>query len=82
MASSELSSSELLRRPLTLERVASVPADASVRHVDQLDAETLETFYDAVEGDRATLETDAETDHDLETGEIIVFTDYYRVVRL
>ena len=70
-----MSSSELFRRPLVLERVDSVAADANVRHVDQLDAETLELFYDALETDRSMRAENA----DLEVGEIIVFTEYYRV---
>lgn len=69
--------SELLCRSLQLERVESVTPDATVRHVDQLDTETLETFYRALEDDAASPTTES----DLEDGEIIVFTDYYRVER-
>ena len=67
---------ELLRRPLTLECAESVSRDATVRHVDQLDAETLAAFYETVDGDGSTLDADV----DLEPGEVVVFTDYYRVV--
>ncbi|WP_254761926.1 hypothetical protein [Natrinema marinum] len=69
--------SELRRRSLTLERVDSLGAAATVRHVDQLDSETLTAFYEAVGDDRAI--PAAETG--LEAGEVIVFTDYYRVER-
>ncbi len=69
--------SELRRRSLTLERVDSLGSNASVRHVDQLDSETVTAFYEAVSDDREV--PAAETD--LEAGEIIVFTDYYRVER-
>ena len=71
-----MASGELLRRPFVLERTESVPTDATVRHVDQLDTETLESFYETLEGDGSTLDATV----DLEVGEIIVFTDYYRVV--
>ncbi|MDQ2050505.1 hypothetical protein RBH26_08390 [Natronolimnohabitans sp. A-GB9] len=75
MASSELPSSEHASRPLRLECVESIPAGTTTRHVDQLDTETLDTFYAALDGDRSLLEADT----DLEIGEVIVFTEYYRV---
>ncbi|WP_226480506.1 hypothetical protein [Natrinema amylolyticum] len=61
-----------------LERVESVAANATIRHVDQLDTKTLAAVYRAVSEDRPV--STAETD--LEPGEIIVFTDYYRVERV
>ncbi|ELY41260.1 hypothetical protein [Natronorubrum tibetense] len=72
-----LASSEILRRSRHLERVESVTAEATVRHVDQLDTETLDAFYSALTADRPVSEADV----DLESGEVIVFTDYYRVAR-
>jgi len=73
-----MAASTLRSRSLTLERVESVDLNATVRHVDQLDSETLAAFYEAVTGDRAVPVTAT----DLEPGEIIVFTDYYRVERI
>ncbi len=80
-----MATSELQRRSVRpesvavqLERVPSAPADATVRHVDQLDTETLDAVYRAVADDRPV--PAAETD--LEPGEVIVFTDYYRVERV
>ncbi|WP_254525140.1 hypothetical protein [Natrinema caseinilyticum] len=73
-----MTASELRRRSVTVERVESVTATATVRHVDQLDSETLAAFYEAVTDDRPV--SPAETI--LEEGEIIVFTDYYRVERV
>ncbi|AFO57697.1 MULTISPECIES: hypothetical protein [Natrinema] len=61
-----------------LEQVESVAASATVRHVDQLDTETLAAVYRAVSNDRPV--STAATD--LEPGEILVFTDYYRVARV
>lgn len=75
MASSEQSRSDLLGRPLTVRRVESVDATATVRHVDQLDADELDAFVGLVENDRPTVAGDVS----LEEGEVIVFTDYYRV---
>ncbi|MGQ3411213.1 hypothetical protein ACT4ML_02995 [Natrinema sp. LN54] len=73
-----MAASTLRRRSLRLERVDSVATDATVRHVDQLDSETLGAVYRAVSDGRPV--TTAETD--LEPGEVIVFTDYYRVERV
>ncbi|WP_440763464.1 hypothetical protein [Natronorubrum sp. DTA7] len=72
-----MTSSDLLRRSLHLERVESVTAETTVRYVDQLDTETLDSFYGALTQGRSISATDA----DLEPGEVIVFTDYYRVTR-
>lgn len=72
-----MTASGLRQRSVTVERVESVAATATVRHVDQLDSETLAAFYEAVTDDRPV--SPAETS--LEEGEIIVFTDYYRVER-
>ncbi|ELY52960.1 hypothetical protein C493_15223 [Natronolimnohabitans innermongolicus JCM 12255] len=73
-----MASSELRSRQRRLEPVESVPPTATVRHVDQLDTETLDYFYDAVENGRA-LPADGATN--LEVGEIIVFNGYVRVER-
>ena len=72
-----MASGELLQRQVRLERVESVPTGATVRHVDQLDAATLAAFYESLEENRSLSASDV----DLEAGEIIVFTEYYRVVR-
>ncbi|MFB1063804.1 hypothetical protein [Natrinema sp. H-ect4] len=74
----DMAASTFRSRSLTLERVESVERDATVRHVDQLDSETLAAFYGAITGDR----TVPITATDLEPGEVIVFTDYYRVKRV
>lgn len=73
-----MATSTLRRRSLRLERVDSVATDATVRHIDQLDSETLGAVCRAVSGGRPV--TTVETD--LEPGEVIVFTDYYRVERV
>ena len=73
-----MAASALRRRSIHLERVESVATDATVRHVDQLDSETLESVFRAVSENRPV--PVAETD--LEPGEVIVFTDYYRVERV
>ncbi|WP_049922878.1 hypothetical protein [Halopiger djelfimassiliensis] len=78
MGSSELSANEGLRQPLTLRRVESVEPTASVRHVDQLETDTLEEFYAVVEAERSVLSPGT----DLEAGDVIVFTEYYRVDRV
>jgi|GEM_PF-231053 len=79
MAASEPSrrSVQLDRVDVRLERVESVAPDATVRHVDQLDSDTLEAVYEAISTDRSVLAAGTT----LEPGEVIVFTDYFRVER-
>jgi len=68
---------QLERVDVRLERVESVAPDATVRHVDQLDSETLEAVYTALSADRSVPAAGT----GLEPGEVIVFTDYFRVER-
>ena len=77
MAFSELSSDELLGRPLTVRTVepADVAATESIRHVDQLESSTYQEFYELLEDGQSL----AASETGLEEGEVIVFTDYYRV---
>lgn len=77
MAFSELSSDELLGRPLTVRAVepTDVAATDPIRHVDQLESATYQEFYELLEGGQS-LHAD---ETGLEAGEVIVFTDYYRV---
>ncbi|ELY45172.1 hypothetical protein [Natronorubrum sulfidifaciens] len=70
-----MATSELRGSSLKLTRIESVSADATVRHVDQLESETLDTFYTALEGNRPI--TTAEIG--LNAGDIIVGPEYYRV---
>ncbi|OLZ39792.1 hypothetical protein A6E15_01805 [Natrinema saccharevitans] len=79
MASSDLRRRAVRPEPpaVKLERIPSVPADATVRHVDQFETGTLDVIYHAVAENRPI--PAAETG--LEPGEVLVFTDYYRVER-
>ena len=63
---------------LRLRRTESVPADATVKHVDQLSAR----FYRQIEraADGSAVEIDAASTR-LSAGDIVVFTDYLRVER-
>ena len=70
-----MATSSTTSRSLTLRRVESIDAAATVRHVDQFDEETLDAFYRALEGARPL----AATGIDLEPGTVVVATDYYRV---
>lgn len=70
-----MATSSTTSRSLTLRRVESVDAATTVRHVDQLDEETLDAFYRALEGTRSL----AATGIGLEPGTIVVATDYYRL---
>lgn len=49
-----------------------IPANATVRHVDQLTDAELDAFLRLLDGE--TVPASA-----LEDGQVIVFTDYYRV---
>ena len=77
MAYSELPSDELPGRPLTARRVepADVAATDSIRHVDQLEAATYQAFYELLEAGQSL----STSELDLEAGDVIVFTEYYRV---
>jgi len=69
---------QLDRVDVRLERVESVAPDATVRHVDQLDSDTLDAVYEALSADRPVPAGRT----GLEPGEVIVFTDYFRVERV
>ncbi|WP_339102271.1 hypothetical protein [Haloterrigena salinisoli] len=73
-----MGSTELLQRRVHLERADSVSSGTTVRHVDQLGTDTLEAFYECLEENHPVPESEV----DLEAGEVIVFTEYYRVVRV
>ena len=75
MATSEQSHTDLGSRQVTVRRVESVAPPATVRHIDQLEAAALEEFLALLGSDRAV--TAAETS--LSVGDVIVFTDYYRI---
>lgn len=54
-----------------------VSADASVRHIDELHDDAQAALSTAADGGRATITEDAATD--LADGDVVRFTDYYRV---
>ena len=71
-----MSTTDAAHRTLTLSR-ASAPSGASrVRHVDELSEEASERFYACLESGTPASGVDGRTFLD---GEVIVFTDYYRV---
>jgi hypothetical protein len=61
-----------------LRRTDSVPADATVKHVDQLEDATYQRLALAVRDH--TVKIDASTTT-LAAGDVVVFTDYLRVER-
>ncbi|GAB3671816.1 hypothetical protein [Halopiger thermotolerans] len=75
MAFSEPSAGEPLTRLLTVRRVESVDSTATVRHVDQLETDEFQAFYDLLEDGQALPAEETA----LEDGDIVVFTDYFRV---
>jgi len=68
-----------VRPGLQLRRVESVNPGERVRHVDQLTERELELF-EALVGDDEPVRVDGDTP--LSDGEIITFTDFYRVERV
>ncbi|WP_256296755.1 hypothetical protein [Haloarchaeobius salinus] len=62
---------------LAAREVETVPADARLRHVDQLDDEAFDQFLRLVDGDTVDVQRAAEAP--FEDGEIVVHTAYYRV---
>ncbi len=72
-----MATSETVDRSPTLRRVESVPADATVRHVDQLEESALTWFLETLEsGVHASASVEA---HGFEDGDVIVFTAWYRI---
>jgi hypothetical protein len=63
---------------LQLRRVDTVPADATVKHVDQLETSTYRTVARAANGTAVELDASSTV---LSPGDIVVFTDYLRVER-
>lgn len=63
---------------LRLRRTDTVPADATVKHVDQLRESTYRRIARATDG--SVVELDAASTQ-LSAGDIVVFTDYLRVER-
>ncbi|GAB3019879.1 hypothetical protein GCM10025298_04110 [Natronobiforma cellulositropha] len=63
-------------RTVTLRRTETVRSPPRVRHVDELSEDALARFYDLVTSGGGSAVTDLTGFVD---GEIIVFTDYYRV---
>lgn len=63
---------------LRLRRTDTVPADATVKHVDQLRDRTYRRIDRATDG--SVVEVDAASTR-LSAGDIVVFTDYLRVER-
>ncbi|WP_439027305.1 hypothetical protein [Haloarchaeobius sp. DT45] len=72
--------SDIVEGSLRLTAVESVPADATVRHVDQLSEDAFDQMIQLVDDDGpGTLQGLPAAD--FADGEIIVFTDYLRVER-
>lgn len=63
---------------LRLRRTESVPADATVKHVDQLRTHTYSQIARMTDG--SVVELDAASTR-LSAGDVVVFTDYLRVER-
>jgi hypothetical protein len=61
-------------RELRVSRTAAVSNDARVRHFDELD-DVAQQYLAAV----ATGTTPTEQPADLTSGDVVVYTDYYRV---
>ncbi|AHG00227.1 hypothetical protein HALLA_16885 [Halostagnicola larsenii XH-48] len=72
-----MATSETVDRSPALRRVESVPADATVRHVDQLGESALTWFLEALEAGP----TPTAGPIGLEDGDVIVFTACYRIDR-
>ena len=72
-----MATSETANGTLSLRRTESVHASDRVRHVDELTDEELERIIEMLGSDPANLPGET----GLTDGELIVFTDYYRVTR-
>ncbi|MDB2244385.1 hypothetical protein PM076_04105 [Halorubrum ezzemoulense] len=61
-------------RRLRLRRTGRVPADARVRHYDELDDDEQEIVRELADEPQTAPETG-----DLDDGDVVKFTDYYQV---
>ncbi|WP_241981536.1 hypothetical protein [Halorubrum sp. GN11_10-6_MGM] len=61
-------------RRLRLRRTGRVPADARVRHYDELDDDEQDVVRELAGDPRTAPETG-----DLDDGDVVKFTDYYRI---
>jgi hypothetical protein len=59
---------------MRLRRTGTIPADARVRHYDELDEETQVAVSEIAGRPRTAPETE-----DLDDGDVVKFTDYYKV---
>ncbi|WP_435346236.1 hypothetical protein [Haloarchaeobius sp. HRN-SO-5] len=75
-----MSVSGVTGRQVRLRRVESVASDATLRHVDQLTDAAYDQVIRLVDDDVAATALPLAPESDLEDGEIIVYTDYFRVV--
>ena len=71
-----MATGEFIHRSLAIQRIDEVDATVSVRHLDELAEPVLERFIDAVESGSAIGE---EGDSPFEPGDVVVYTDYYRI---
>ncbi|RQG99744.1 hypothetical protein [Natrarchaeobius oligotrophus] len=75
MSFTDRSSPGSLARSTSLHRADSIENGDRIRHVDQLEGETLQLFLELLDGGRSTVPATC----GLERGDVIVFTDYYRI---
>ena len=61
-------------RRMRLRRTGTIPAGARVRHYDELDEETQVAVSEIAGRPRTAPETE-----DLDDGDVVKFTDYYKV---
>jgi len=66
--------SEIQQSGCSIRRIDSIGAGDSVRHIDELSEDELAAFLDGIDGTVASTAP-------LDDGDVIVFTDYYRVER-
>lgn len=66
--------SEVQRSGCTVRRIETVGGDEVIRHVDELSDQELTAFLAGVDG--GTVSAGSLTD-----GDVIVFTDYFRIER-
>ena len=71
-----MSTTDTACQTLTLSRIAAVHAASHVRHVDELSDDAVEQFYDLLGSDSPSASV---SEAAFDDGEVIVFTDYYRV---
>ena len=71
--------SDVSTRHLRVRRTDSIPADARVRHIDELSEAAQQRLFSVVGDDATGTRLHGATAGEFDDGDVVVFTGYYEV---